>query len=798
MGRLTSFLSRLRWWIRGPRHLFDHLSFRTKFVVIGVVLAGPLSTTVGFVASRYDQRVAQAQARETALLRSSRLRELAVALAVHRGLSARILAGGEAVSPELVQVQKRVDRLLYEAQDTIPPDQWRTADPVGGPPLVTEVHDLMRLSDPGRPERNFVRHNAVIDALLNLNARVGIGPDADPGNRNDAALLHLAFQQLPMLLEALGRQRGWGSAVLTLEEYEPADVNRYLLYTGGAMQQLEVVGSAREAVTATDRLLGGPARPQPLTQALAQANAFSLRSLATVSAHQGGTDAAAAHFRAGTVAIDQLDHLTQLVSTQLLAEAQRDLDRTQRGRAGSLLGVGLVAIVLLGMYRGFERSTVLRLRVLQRASARLADGRFEERVRVDGSDEIARLSGALDDMRQRLQIAVSERAEALAAHASARAKTEFLARWSHDLRTPLAAVLGFADMLLQRPEPALPGSQRDEVLHIREAGEHLLALVNDVLAVASLNAPHGVAQRDEAVAVAPLVASAVHLVQAQARAAGVQLQWQRHGEPDTPLWVRGDRTRLLQVLANLLSNAIKYNDAGGQVALRWIQDSEKVRLSVEDNGCGIAETDLPRLFRPYERLEATDHAVEGTGLGLSNVKRLLEAMGGDVTVESRLGEGTCFTVVLRRSAAPQAAPVPPDEAQAPLQAHLAYVEDDETNVLLLQAMLAAEPGLRLTVFPDGASALAQAPACDLWIIDGQLPDVDGLELLDRLRQRLGRLPRAVMFSADALPCRRDNALAAGFRDLWVKPMARDELLRRLRQQLPPARPAGVSATPLAQ
>ena len=109
-----------------------------------MVLAGPLSTLVGFVASRYDQRVDQAQARESALLRSSHLRDLALALAVHRGLSARILAGEESASTELVQQQKQVDRLLYEAQESIPADQWRTANPARGPSLVAEVHDLMR------------------------------------------------------------------------------------------------------------------------------------------------------------------------------------------------------------------------------------------------------------------------------------------------------------------------------------------------------------------------------------------------------------------------------------------------------------------------------------------------------------------------------------------------------------------------------------------------------------------------------------------------------------------------------
>lgn len=115
-------------------------------------------------------------------------------------------------------------------------------------------------------------------------------------------------------------------------------------------------------------------------------------------------------------------------------------------------------------------------------------------------------------------------------------------------------------------------------------------------------------------------------------------------------------------------------------------------------------------------------------------------------------------------------------------------------------MLAAEPGLEVTVCRDAAQALAQQEAPDLWIIDGQLPDMDGVDLLKQLQRRPGVAPRAVMFSADALPCRRAQALDAGFIDLWIKPMGRDELLLRLRQLMGRARPEdqGVSAAPLAQ
>jgi signal transduction histidine kinase len=470
----------------------------------------------------------------------------------------------------------------------------------------------------------------------------------------------------------------------------------------------------------------------------------------------------------------------------------------------SLLVMGLVALALLLMYRGFERSTVLRLRDLQRASRRLADGQFNDRVQVVGSDEIARLSGALDDMRQRLQNAVRERADALAAHAASRAKTEFLARWSHDLRTPLAAVLGFADMLLTRTAPALSEAQREDVMHIREAGEHLLALVNDVLAVASVDAREveSVRQRDEAVAIGPLIASAVHLVQAQARTAGVLLEWPREQGILSPDWVRGDRTRLLQVLANLLSNAIKYNQAGGHVRLLWSAEGAQVRIAVEDDGCGIAEEDLPRLFQPFERLATPDPGIEGLGLGLSNVKRLLEAMGGSVEVHSRLGEGSRFTVSLQRMAPPVPAPSPArrrcPRAAAAGPHPLCGRRRNQCPAAAGHAGRRAGPG--------GDRLPRRRPGAGLQACPGPLDHRWSAARHGRrgpaqaTAAAHGPAPRAVMFSADALPCRREQALEAGFIDLWVKPMGRDELLLRLRQLMSRPRPEGqgVSAAPLAQ
>ena len=379
------------------------------------------------------------------------------------------------------------------------------------------------------------------------------------------------------------------------------------------------------------------------------------------------------------------------------------------------------------------------------------------------------------------------------------AKNEFLSRVSHELRTPLNAVIGFAQLLRLSSAGQLNAAQRQHVEHIESAGSHLLGIISDVLDLSRIEAGN-LPLSAEPCRPSELLAQASNMVDSLARDHGITLRAATLA--DDPL-VRVDPMRLRQVLVNLLSNAIKYNQAGGHVRLLWQAEGARVSIAVEDDGCGIAEEDLPRLFQPFERLATPDPEIEGLGLGLSNVKRLLEAMGGSVEVHSRLGEGSRFTVSLQRMAAPVPDPALLPQAlppAAPLQARITYVEDDDTNVLLLQAMLAAEPGLAVTVCHDGTQALANPGTTDLWIVDGQLPDMDGVDLLRQLQRRPGPPPRAVMFSADALPGRREQALAAGFIDLWVKPMGRDELLLRLRLLLSRPRPEGqgVSAAPLAQ
>jgi PAS domain S-box-containing protein len=234
------------------------------------------------------------------------------------------------------------------------------------------------------------------------------------------------------------------------------------------------------------------------------------------------------------------------------------------------------------------------------------------------------------------------RQEKAAAEAASRAKTEFLSRMSHELRTPLNAVLGFSQLLeIDRQEP-LSAGQRRRVAQIREAGEHLLEMIGDLLDLTRIEAGQ-LPVRIEAVTVGEVVHECLALLSTQAEHTGVRLL---AGELAPELRVRGDRTRLKQVLINLLSNAIKYNRPAGSVQVRGECVGNELRLSVVDTGVGIAPADQRRLFEPFNRLAHSRSAIEGSGIGLSVTRALVELMHGRIEVQSQRGVGSTFSVTL--------------------------------------------------------------------------------------------------------------------------------------------------------
>jgi signal transduction histidine kinase/ActR/RegA family two-component response regulator len=344
------------------------------------------------------------------------------------------------------------------------------------------------------------------------------------------------------------------------------------------------------------------------------------------------------------------------------------------------------------------------------------------------------------------------------------AKSELLARMSHELRTPMNAVLGFtqlllADHALATGDAEVAATRHARLEHIRAAGEHLLALIDNVL---DLSRPDGAA-RDvvlQPVLVAAVIEQSLPLVEGLARQHGVTLV-----APPSRLYARADPTRLKQVLVNLLTNAIKYNRPGGSVHLDVAPDAGYVLIRVSDDGVGMTHEQQADAFEPFNRAGAERDGIEGTGIGLTIVKALVEGMGGRITVHSARGVGSVFEVVL--DAAAESGPL------ALPACRLLYIEDNAVNVLIVSELVRRRPGIEFDSMPDGASGVARATQTlpGLTLVDMQLPDIDGLEVLARLRanpQTAGL--RVVALSANAIPADIQRALAAGFDDYWTKPL----------------------------
>jgi len=365
------------------------------------------------------------------------------------------------------------------------------------------------------------------------------------------------------------------------------------------------------------------------------------------------------------------------------------------------------------------------------------------------------------------------------------AKSEFLSRMSHELRTPLNAILGFGQ-ILQRQD--MGAAQRESVDYILKGGRHLLGLINEVLDLSRVEA----GRTDlsiEPVPVAEVLDESLAMVRHAAADRGIELQENLGLFAD--VYVRADRQRLKQVLINLLSNAVKYNRPQGRIAVRAHDDGETLRIAVEDTGLGISEEGLAKLFTPFERLNAGLN-VEGTGLGLFLAQKLVSAMGGTLTVESEPGKGSTFSVELALAQAPAEAFLETKERPTltlvaateteTRTRRILSIEDNSANTRLLEAMLADRREIALRAAIDGREglALARREGPDLILLDLNLPDMHGVDVLKRLRRSAvtSSIP-VIVVSADTNPETIAAAIAAGADAFLPKPLDAERFLQAL-------------------
>jgi len=392
----------------------------------------------------------------------------------------------------------------------------------------------------------------------------------------------------------------------------------------------------------------------------------------------------------------------------------------------------------------------------------------------------------LTDLTERYRAEEDRIARELAERAN-RAKSDFISRMSHELRTPLNAILGFAQ-LLEMDE--LRPNQERSVSQINKSGRHLLNLINQVLDIARIEAGK-LHLSPEAVRLEAVVREALELIRPLAEARGISLRLEAAFSPG--LYVMADHQSLRQVLLNLLSNAVKYNREGGEINVTTsLVGDGRLRLRIRDSGEGITQDKMERLFVPFERLGKETVEQEGTGLGLALSKGLVEAMGGRIGAESVPGEGSVFWLELELVAERQK-----EAIMAEVDEHLSdgmregrglvlYVEDNLANVQLVEAVIERLPGVTLITAMRGGLAmdLAKEHHPDLILLDLQLPDMHGSEVLGRLKaDPATQKTPVVILSADALPEHMTDLLAQGARAFLTKPIDVKEFLKVVEESL---------------
>lgn len=411
---------------------------------------------------------------------------------------------------------------------------------------------------------------------------------------------------------------------------------------------------------------------------------------------------------------------------------------------------------------------------------------FYASVRDDWQELVEHKTAEVLDTNTRLTVEVAEREKAQEALEAAKreaeranaAKSEFLSRMSHELRTPMNSILGFSQLMEMDTKEPLTPSQRENVEQILSSGHHLLMLINEVLDLARIEAGR-VPLTLEAVEVHPMVAECLAAVKPLADQRGVFLRDETGAF--VGLKVTADGGRLRQVLLNLLSNAIKYNKPDGLVTVEAAPvEAGSIRLSVTDSGVGIAGDKQSLVFEPFQRLAAENTGVEGTGIGLTIVKKLVDMMGGAIGMKSEPGLGSCFWVDLPMAG--EAVPVPLPVAPMPLAAakergasagRILYIEDDPTNLTLVRHVLGKRPGTELLLAMRGEEGLdlARANRPDLILLDVHLPDMDGDEVYRRLTEspETNEIP-VVVVSASAMPSDLERLRAMGVDGYLTKPL----------------------------
>ena len=437
-----------------------------------------------------------------------------------------------------------------------------------------------------------------------------------------------------------------------------------------------------------------------------------------------------------------------------------------------------------------------------------ANGRFEDegwRVRKDGSsfwanviytairDQFGNLRGFAKltrDQTENRQVESALIDAKSAAEKANRAKSDFLSSMSHELRSPLNAILGFAQ-LMESDSPSPTPSQATNIKQILQGGWYLLDLIDEILDLAVIESGR-LALSLESVSISEVMIECQAMIEPQAQKRGIRMTFPQCSFDN---FVKVDRTRFKQILINLLSNAIKYNRTDGTVVVACATIApERIRISVTDTGVGLSAEKQAQMFQSFNRLGQEAGAEEGTGIGLVVTKRLVELMGGEIGVESTIGVGSVFWIELTAAASPQSV-TGITEFTPVVQVHvhndvplrtLLYVEDNQANLKLVEQLIARRPDMRLLSAADGhlGVEIARAFLPEVILMDINLPGISGIEAMQILHKDplTAHIP-VVALSANAIPHDIAKGLKAGFFRYLTKPIKVHEFLHTLDEAL---------------